>query len=190
MNTKFDWTAIEREYIRGEMSLRELARTHSINNVSLITRHSKVGDWPRKREAYAAKADQVALEQMATEEGRRIAREARVRDNAIDVIDKMIRELSENVDRKRKVQNADGTFSEEPLVIVTPKDVAMLIDRLQVLFGRPSTISEERNLGVSLTSSDPELLRAIVDATRGVATVGSGKSPLPRVEDTGSYRGP
>ncbi len=185
MNTKFPWPDIEHEYIRGEMGLRELARNHGINNVSLITRRSKRDEWPRKREEYQTKADAKALELMATEEGRRIAREARVRDNAIDTIDKLISRLSENVDKTRQVQKPDGTFANEPLVIVTPRDIALLIDRLQVLFGRPSTISEERSLGLNFTSTDPDLLRAIVDATRGAAAGGAGESPLPRLADAG-----
>lgn len=185
MNTKFPWPDIEREYIRGEMGLRELGRMHGVNNASLITRRSKVEEWPRKRAEYQAKAEAKALELMASEEGRRIARESRVRDNAIDTIDKLITRLSENVDRTRQVQQPDGTYALEPLVIVQPRDIAMLIDRLQVLFGRPSAITEERQLGLNFTSSDPELLRAIVDATRGAAAGGAGESPLPRLAEPG-----
>lgn len=185
MNVKFDWPEIERQYIRGDMSLRELADERGVTNISLMTRRSTRLEWVRKREEFKAKAERKALELMGTEEGRRIAREARVRDDAIELIDKAILQLSDTLDRKQKVLQGDGSTMEVPLLMVTPKDITGLIDRLQVLFGRPSTISEERSVGLNLSTSDPAVLRAIVDLTRGVAAVGSGGSPLPRIEDTG-----
>ena len=56
---------------------------------------------------------------------------------------------------------------------IVPRDLALLIDRFQVLFGRPSTISEGRSLSVTITS--------IVEL-RGLGTSGPNvSSGLPRV---------
>jgi hypothetical protein len=109
----------------------------------------------------------------------------RVRDNAIDAIDeaitKMRSDMKQTVSRER-----NGVWREEPLVVIRPQDVAILIDRLQVLFGKPSSITEERNLGLSLsaTGNDPEFLRALVEASRGRGPDPGSvvSSPLPRVE--------
>jgi hypothetical protein len=53
---------------------------------------------------------------------------------------------------------------------VGPRDVALLIDRLQILFGRPAMIREGRTFAATITSEVPvEVLKGIVEATRGLA---------------------
>ena len=185
MNRKFDYDMIERDYISGEMGLRELARMHGINNHSLITYQSKKRDWVRKREDFRSKAADKAVTLMATAEGRRLAREEQVRDNAIDAIDEAITKMRSDMTKTRMVMR-NGEYVEEPMVVIRPQDLAVLIDRLNVLFGRPSSISEDRNLGVSFSASGavgPELLRSIVEATRGIVPESSGRSPIPRLGD-------
>jgi hypothetical protein len=60
----------------------------------------------------------------------------------------------------------NGTITEEPVMLVTPKDLAPLIDRLQVLFERPSTISQHQ--GINVTSGmSVDTLREFVELARG-----------------------
>jgi hypothetical protein len=180
MNKKFDYDALERQYVQGDMSLRALAEEAGIKNHSLLMRQSKKREWARKRKEFREGAGEAALLVMAEKQGQLRAREAKVRGNAIDAIDDMITSLRENL-KKTKTVLVDGQYEERPLITVRPNDVAMLIDRLQVLFGKPSQITEDRNLGVSLTTADPELLRSLVEVTRGIG-LDSGsttESPLP-----------
>ena len=69
---------------------------------------------------------------------------------------------------------------------MTPRDVAMLIDRLQVLFGRPSTTSEGHNLSATI-SSEPlpvDSLRRIVEATRSPGSPAADRgSGLPHLRE-------
>ena len=184
-NSKYDYDAIERAYISGDMGLRELARQFGVNNHSLIAIQSKRREWARKRQEFQDRAMDKAESLMASAEGRKIAREAQVRDHAIDAIDEAIMKMREDMKGTRKVFRA-GEWIEEPLVVIKPADVAMLIDRLQVLFGKPSNITEERSLGVSLSATGglgPDILRGIVEATRGLVRGDSGESPLPRLGD-------
>ena len=70
--------------------------------------------------------------------------------------------------------------TEEPVMRLMPKDVTVLIDRLQVLFDRPSTISQHQGLTVS-TELSADGLRDFIEATRGMG--GPSRmdvSPLPR----------
>ena len=60
---------------------------------------------------------------------------------------------------------------------MTPKDLAILIDRFQVLFERPSVISQHQGLSVGTVPS-ADALREFIEATRGRA--GPPPSPLPR----------
>jgi len=184
LNTKHDYDALEREYVTGEMGLRELARMHDIANHSLITVQSKKREWARKREEYRQGASEKAVVYMADQEGSRRAQEAKVRDNAIEAIDEAITKMRSDM-KATTLRLKNNEWVEEPLVIIKPTDVAMLIDRLNVLFGRPSNITEERNLGISLSSDgvSPELLRGIVEATRGISDVGgAASSPFPRAD--------
>jgi hypothetical protein len=178
---------MEREYVTGTMSLRELARMHGIRNHSLVTVQARNREWVRKRDEYRTGAADKAVVYMADQEGARRAREARVRDNAIDAIDEAITKLRTDMKETVKSIASDGTVTDTgvPLMQLKPSDIALLIDRLQVLFGRPSTISEERSLGISLSSGiDATTLRSIVEATRGLGTVAgdAASSPLPRID--------
>ncbi len=60
------------------------------------------------------------------------------------------------------------------------KDRALLIDRLQKLFDRPSVISQHQGLTVR-TELSPDALREFIEATRGRAGLTRmEESPLPR----------
>ena len=187
-NRKFDWKTIEQQYITGEMSLRELARLNGIVNHSLVMAQSTRNGWAQKREDFRSRADDKTLTLMADDEARRRAKEARVRDNAIEAIDEAITKMRADMKLTRK-RYEDGEWVEGPAVLIKPADVALLIDRLNVLFGRPANITEERSLGVSLSAGGtlgPDVLRGIVEATRGIAPSGSERSPLPRIGGAGS----
>ena len=186
MNTRHDYATLEREYVQGDMSLRELARTHGIANHSVITSQARRREWVRKREEYRVRSANKAVALMADDEGRRVAQEARVRDNAIEAIDEAISKMRSDMQRTRK-RLVDGQWLVEPAMIIRPQDIAILIDRLNVLFGRPSNITEDRSLGISLSAGvEPEFLRSIVEATRGLKplTGGAASSPLPRSDRT------
>lgn len=184
MNTKHDYTVLEREYVTGDMSLRELARKHGISNHSVVVAQSKAREWVRKREEYRTGASEKAVVYMADAEGARRAREARVLDNAIEAIDEAIQKMRSDMKLTRKEMEG-GEWVERPLFLVKPQDISMLLDRLNVLFNRPSQITEERSLGINLSSGglSPDLLRGIVEATRGLGGPGdAASSPIPRAD--------
>ena len=47
----FDWLALERKYVEGDMSLRALAREHKIS-LNAVFRQSKLRRWAEKRATY------------------------------------------------------------------------------------------------------------------------------------------
>jgi hypothetical protein len=188
VSTRNDYDALEREYRTGTMSLRELCRMHEITNHSPVMEYSKKHDWSRKRAEYRESVINRSVVHMADDEGRRIAQEARVRDNAIDAIDEAITKMRADMQRTRK-SLVNGEWVEEPVMLIRPQDLAILIDRLNVLFGRPANITEERSLGINLSagSVEPDILRGIVEATRGLADTGnSARSPFPRIGGPGT----
>ena len=56
MNRVRDYQALEREYISGTMSLRQLCRTHGVTAHSAVMVHARQGSWAGKRQAYRALA--------------------------------------------------------------------------------------------------------------------------------------
>lgn len=179
---KYDYNVIERAYVAGDMGLRELGRQFGIANPSLLSVQSKKREWVRKREEYRVRAADKAVALMATAEGRRRAREGEVRDNALEAIDEAITKMRSDMKAVRTVFR-NNQWVDEPLIVMRAQDIAVLIDRLNVLFGRPANITEERSLGINLSAGGtlgPELLRGIVEATRGLVPGDTGGSPIPR----------
>jgi len=173
MNKVHNYLALEREYISGDMSLRELARRHRISAHSGLVVQAKKGGWAAKREAYRAQK----AERMITRLAQGAAdREAEVRDAAIEAIDEAITRFRADLRATRPVVLPDGTIGVEPVLQVTAKDVVLLIDRLQVLFGRPAVISEGRGFTASVTSEplSVEALKQIVELTRGLESPQQG----------------
>lgn len=181
MNRRYDYDMLEREYVTTDVSLRELCRRHGITTHSLITIQSKKREWVRKREEYRARAADQTVIFLADKEADMRAKEAKVRMNAIEAIDEAIMKLRADMKRTHTVLRGD-TYVEEPVMTLRPYDISMLIDRLQVLVGKPSQITEERNIGVNFDGVSPELLVGFIEATRGLGSLdGSDQdSPIPR----------
>jgi hypothetical protein len=150
-----------------------LCRRHGITAHSLVTVHLKKHKWAEKREAYQAKASDAFIERYAA---RQADREAEVRDKALDAIDEAITTFRSDLKAMEK-KRVNGEWVEVPVMRLTPRDLAALIDRLQVLFDRPSRISEGRDLSVG-SQLPIDALNQLVELTRGRAVAPS--SPLPK----------
>ena|GEM_PF-2853374 len=173
---KRDYRSLEREYITSRLSIRELCRKHDISAHSSVVVQAQKNKWAEKRGQYQAQASDVFIERHAA---RQADREAEVRDHALDAIDESISRFREDL-RATEKKRVDGEWIEVPAWRMKPKDLALLIDRLQVLFDRPSAISQHQELAV--TSERPiEALNRLVELTRDhAAPPVKVVSPLPR----------
>ena len=179
MNRIRDYKALGREYITSTMSLRELCRRHGVHAHSAVMVQARAGGWMEKRRTYQARASTTYIQQHAD---RVAARDAEIRDNALDAIDEAITRFRADLQAtERKL--IDGEWVEVSAMRVTPRDLAFLIDRLEVLFGRPAMISETRGFTTTAISEVPlDVLKKIIELTRGlVDTPRSEASPLPRL---------
>jgi len=138
---------------------------------------AKQGKWADKREAYRARESESFITKHAD---RMAAREAEVRIHAIDAIDEGITKFRSDMRATKSIVRPDGTIAEEPVMLITPKDIALLLDRLQVLFDRPSTISEGRGVNVTSEALPVEALQEFIERTRGLAEPVPQESPIPR----------
>jgi hypothetical protein len=182
MNKVRDYQALEREYISGTMSLRELCRRHRVTAHSAVMVQARQGGWAEKRRTYQARASATYIERSAD---RAAIREAEVRDSAIEAIDEAITRFRADLRATKRVVLADGSIAEEPVMLITPRDLAVMIDRFQVLFGRPAQITEGRSFAATITSEalPLEALQKIVELTRGVTPLSEQTSALPRIRE-------
>ena len=173
VNKRYDFTRMEREFITTDISLRGLCRKHGISAHSLVTVQAKKGKWAEKREQYQAKESDAFMSRHAARQADRLAE---IEDKFLDVIEEALDKFASDMhatERKR----IDGEWVEVPVMRLKPKDVAILLDRLQVLFDKPTRISEGRDLTVR-SELPIDALNQIVELTRGRAAPPT--SPLPR----------
>ena len=130
------------------MSLRELCRRHGVTAHSAVVVQARQGNWAEKRRAYRDRASSTYIQQHAD---RAAAREAEVRDHALDAIDEAITKFRADLKATEK-KLIDGEWVEVPVMRMTPRDLALLIDRFQILFGRPAMISEGRGFTATITA--------------------------------------
>ena len=173
MNKSHDYRLMESEYVSGDMSLRELCRKHDISAHSLVTVQARKHKWAEKHEQYQAKADEAYISRHAARHADRLAE---IEDKALDGIDEALDKSRADM-RATEKKLVNGEWVEVPVMRLKPKDVAILIDRLLVLFERPAHISEGRDLGVR-SELPIDALNQIVERTRGRAVPPT--SPLPR----------
>jgi hypothetical protein len=162
------------------MSLRELCRRHAVTAHSAVMVQARQGGWAEKRRTYRARASETYI---TTRADRAALREAEVRDHAIEAIDEAITRFRADLQATEK-KLIDRVWVEEPRLRITPRDLALLIDRFQILFGRPAQISEGRGFSATITSEPLPLdaLQRIVEATRGLGTLATDRgSGLPRI---------
>ena len=145
MNKRHDFARLEREFVTSQISLRELCRRHGITAHSLVTVQAKKGQWAEKREQYRAKAD----ESFMTHHAEKLAdRQAEIQDKVLDAIDESLDKFRSDM-RATEKKRIDGEWVEVPVMRLKPADVAVLIDRLMVLFEKPSAISQHQGLSVT-----------------------------------------
>src|SRR5665213_92313 len=166
--TKYDYTAMEAEFVGGNSTIRALALKHGVapNNVSSVHDMARKRGWVEKREEYRAKATGKALELSVGGKARGIARRIEVQDHAVEVIDEALTKMSADMKRTHMVERG-GVVYEEPVMIIRPADIVLLLDRLQSALGQPSLITEERKFGIELTGiADMDTLKDIARRRR------------------------
>jgi len=177
VNKSHDYRALEREFVTSQISLRELCRRHNISAHSLVTVQAKKGKWAEKREAYQAKESESFIDRYAD---RMADRQAEISDKALEAIDQAIDKFRADLKATKLVNQPDGSIIEQPAWYMTPKDLCLLIDRFNVLFEKPSAISQHQGLTVTSELS-VESLHEFIEATRGRAGPSTmEESPLPR----------
>lgn len=176
-NRKHPYDQMEAEYIASDtIPYRQIAIKYGVTNYSMVSTYAKAHQWAEKRRLRQAKTEEKVMERSADRVARRF-------DRLEDAFDSTIELIVEAIEKTRR------DMRETPeKVNIRPQDLALLIDRLLVMKGQPSQITEERNLGLSLSGPvRADQLAAILELTAGTSVhqrSGPGGSAIPRSEDS------
>lgn len=185
--SKYDYDSLERQYIQGTMSIRELCRLNDIKTWSTVNERAKSREWDKKREEFQEMLRSKELEVLTDKRAQKLEQ---LTDDVIDVISAAVFRFVEGL-QDREIKTSDGGVLVVPGMQVTPADLVKLIDKLLLLKGQPT--KREMVLGLGLNANlditdpsqlPPELLRELARAAReaGAGTATGGHSPLPRIE--------
>lgn len=183
---KYDYITLEREFIRGQMSVRELARQHSIpsERVSSVHLQARKKDgqgrtWYDKRAELQDLSTNKTLAVLADREAARRLKEAEVIDNSLELIQEAVISATETLKLRIPVVDAEGLEHLERKYRVGLRDVSALIDRLNVLLGRGHGVNVEEgmNFGANVNvnvDGESDLGLAVLQRLAGLAGGRSG----------------
>jgi transposase-like protein len=175
----YDYRVIYEEYVQGDMTLSDLARKHGIKSASTLTRRARAEGWEARRAEFRRQVDNKSLEAVADKRARKISD---IHMDALEVIHAGVLKVAADMDAREPVmdggvvlRDASGEIIWRPLTRYNPRDLATLIEKLLVLTGQPSDISENRQLGVQLNAAtDGDALRELLNTLRPQAALAAG----------------
>lgn len=161
MSTKYDYPALEREFIEGDdtVTLRGLARREGMKSNSPISDYARNHEWDRKRKEFRETRDSAYLQLTAQESAERLAR---LEDRGIDLLEAMLVQGAQRL--------VAGTLE------VSGKDLLEAITKVQLLAGKATERTEGRQVHAHV--ADPRTLEALEQlARRGIAGSDPGDQP-------------
>lgn len=181
---KYDYIDLERQYIQGDMSIRQLCRDNDIKSFSAVAEYARNHEWGRLRDEFR---DQLREKETKAVTSRRADALARAIDDAVIVSNKAIYAFSDSLEDRWVENPRTNEMVLIPAQLVTPLDFTKILEKLQLIAGQPT--KREAHVGVSLSgelepSQSLELLRdvAAFARERGAGTGTTQSSPLPRIE--------
>lgn len=162
-----DYEALEREYLRSAISIRELCRRNDIKSFSAVALYAREHGWYEKREKIGQKAEEKTIarvsDALAEEETNEILT---IRSEMLTVIRQALYKFAEDL--------------KDPEYRIVPMDLIKLMNQGLLLMGEPTSRTEEKRLELSGTFEGlpPDVLRRLAEATRPRLVAG-GSPDLP-----------
>ncbi len=176
--TKYNYPVLRQQYVTTpDLSLRELCRRNEIEEAfSTVAARARREDWAGDRRAYESVEKQKVYEAIAE---RRAHKLAEIEKDTLEVIHAAVLQLGVNLS-DREVVGPTGPYV-IPAVQVTPSDLVKLIDKIQLLSGKPTEHTREDHLGISFTGNAGDLPAEILRDLAAIArSKGAGQEPVGR----------
>lgn len=171
MHTKVDYDELEREYVTGDVSVRELARRYDMSNGS-VSAQARRREWDAKRQSYRDSVARRSYEKTAD----------RFANQQVEVNDEIFKAMRATIYKYVEALQSNK-------IIPNTKDATMAAEVILRLFGEPTERTEAHVLGINInatgTLDNTDLLRRLESLTRG-ALPGDEASGSPRLRIAGS----
>lgn len=160
-NVRIDPAEMQRTYVTGEMSIRDLAKDVGLS-FSAVASRARREDWYAKREAYKDSVKRRTYEHTAD----RFAREqAEIRTENIVALRATVRTFIAQL-------NAGE-------IKVSPKDAIEAVKTIGLYLGDPTSRSESKIVEFTTGGLEPDFLRELVRISRAQIVEGTVAGPPP-----------
>jgi hypothetical protein len=188
--TKHDYLKLERQYVEGTMSIRELCRDNGINSWSTVNAYANKHVWNEKRQKFQDDLREKESSAIARKlaEGR-ADQIAQALDDGIKVANKAMFTFLDSLEDRWVKHPKTGDLIFIPAQLIEAGDFVKIFDKVIVLNGLAT--KREAHVGLNVSgefspeNTPVELLRDVIALARerGVESGPSGgASPLPRSE--------
>ena len=109
MTTRYDYDALEKEYVEGDLSVRALAEKHGISAWSTVNAQKNKRHWDEKRQAFRS---QVSTRQIELAADRKAKLVQRIEEDFLTVLHAAVLKLGIDL-RDRKVKDYDMAAHKE-----------------------------------------------------------------------------
>lgn len=175
---KYDYPALEKQFVFGEMSIRELCKQNDIKTWSTVSDYAKRNNWVQKREDYQKRQTEANLQKVVETRAERLAAAL---DAGITISESAMYAFLDSL-KDRFAETADGERILIPGQQIPAKDFVLILEKIMVLNGQFT--SREEHVSADLTGAlTMEALRDILDTARSAGAELGGEaasSPLPR----------
>lgn len=181
---KYDYETLERAFVQGTMSIRQLCKDHDIKTWSTVNAYAKRNQWEQKRERFQQRLREAETKAVVTKRADELAAAL---DTSVKVATRAIYSYLDSLE-DRWIQHPDDPDKKLLIPAQPPssREFVDIVKTLQLLAGQPT--SRDASVGISVNADagqvSMEFLRDIANAARerGAGTTASGSSPLPRIE--------
>ena len=180
---KYPYGEMEKAFVEGTMSVRQLCKDFDIKTWSTVSEYAKRHDWLAKRDHFMS---QLAVAETAVVVGKRATELAKALDDAVMVSGQAIYAFLDSLKDRWVEDEESGKRILIPAQLVTPSDFSKIVNGLQMLSGRPTVREAHLSVGITGDITDTpdgtELLLDVIRIAReaGAGTRETGSSPLPR----------
>ena len=182
MGTKYDYISLKNQYVQGSMSIRELCRMNEIPTWSTVSARANREGWDALRAEFQRQVEGKSLEVLATKRANKVAL---IENDLLEVVHAGILKMAEDMDAREPVMDGtavlrddEGNIVWRPVQRFGPNQLQTLVQQYLAITGKPSTVTENRNLNANLNAEmDQTDLRALLAAIRPrAALAGAGEA--------------
>lgn len=180
MGTKYDYISLKNQYVQGTMSIRELCRMNDIPTWSTVSAVAKREDWDSRRAEFQRQVDNKSLEALAQ---KRASKLAAIESDLLEVVHAGILKMAEDMDAREPVmdgnsvlRDAEGNIVWRPVQRFGPNQLQTLVQQYLAVTGKPSQVTENRNLNANLDADlSADDMRALLAAIRPRPALGGAE---------------